>query len=98
MGLLVVPVSGPERVVDVHVGQGRQGLRELVVPELLAGQLVRTIEKDDATQFMRWDLNNQALFPVASGIYIVHIDMPDIGISKVLKIAIVQEQEVLDSY
>jgi len=64
----------------------------------LVGHLVRTLEKDDAAQFLRWDLNNEALFPVASGMYIVHIDMPDIGVTKVLKVAIIQEQEVLDSY
>jgi len=64
----------------------------------LAGQLVRTIQKDDPSQFLRWDLNNQDNFPVASGIYIVHVDMPDLGIAKVLKVAIIQEQEVLDTY
>jgi hypothetical protein len=64
----------------------------------LAGQLVRTLQKDDDSQFFRWDLTNHAQFPVASGIYIVHIDMPDIGVTKVLKLAIIQEQEVLDSY
>jgi hypothetical protein len=64
----------------------------------LAGQLVRTLQKDDDSQFFRWDLTNHAQFPVASGIYIVHIDMPDIGVTKVLKLAIIQEQEVLDTY
>jgi hypothetical protein len=67
----------------------------------LAGQLVKTIDKDPATnpgQFLRWDLNNQYNFPVASGIYIAHIDMPDLGATKTLKIAIIQEQEVLTTY
>lgn len=64
----------------------------------LAGHLVRTIEKDDPSQFLRWDLTNQFNFPVASGIYIAHIDMPDLGVSKVLKLAIIQEQEILETY
>ncbi|MEK6572025.1 MAG: T9SS type A sorting domain-containing protein, partial [Bacteroidota bacterium] len=68
----------------------------------LAGQLVATLEKDDpSTQFFRWDLNNQAGFPVASGIYIVHLDMKlsdASNVNKVLKLAIIQEQEVLPSY
>ncbi|MCI0705914.1 MAG: T9SS type A sorting domain-containing protein [Ignavibacteriae bacterium] len=64
----------------------------------LAGQLVRTIDKDDTSQFMRWNLLNQYNFPVASGMYVAHIDMPDLGVSKVLKLAIIQEQEVLDVY
>jgi len=64
----------------------------------VAGQLVRQLEKDDATQFLRWDLNNASNFPVASGMYIAHIDMPDIGATKVVKFAIIQEQEILDIF
>jgi len=64
----------------------------------LAGQLVRTIDKDDNSQFLRWNLLNQFNFPAASGMYVVHIDMPDLGVSKVLKVAVIQEQEVLDVY
>jgi hypothetical protein len=64
----------------------------------LAGQLVRTLEKDDTSQFTRWNLLNTFNFPVASGMYVAHIDMPDLGVSKVLKLAVIQEQEVLDVY
>jgi hypothetical protein len=64
----------------------------------LAGQLVRVLEKDDATQFLRWDLRNRDNFPVASGMYIVHVDMPTIGATKVLKLAVIQEQEVPDVF
>lgn len=64
----------------------------------MAGQLVRTLEKNDPSQFFRWDLNNQNNFPVASGIYVVYLDLPDLGMSKVLKVAIIQEQEVLDVF
>ena len=62
----------------------------------LAGALVRTIEKNDATtQFQRWDLQNENGLPVASGLYIVFIDMPDVGTTKTLKVAIIQEQQFL---
>jgi hypothetical protein len=64
----------------------------------LAGQLVRRIDKDDPSQFLRWDLANTSNFPVASGIYVVHVDMPDLGTTKILKVAIIQEQEILNSY
>ncbi len=64
----------------------------------LAGQLVRTIRKDSPEQFQRWDLNNESSLPVASGIYIVHVDMPDLGKTKILKVAIIQEQQVLDRF
>jgi hypothetical protein len=64
----------------------------------LAGQLVRTLEKDDDSQFFRWNLMNQYNFPVASGMYIAHVDMPDLSMTKTLKLAVIQEQEVLDVY
>jgi hypothetical protein len=64
----------------------------------LAGVLVRTIYKDDDTQFARWDLRNEHNLPVASGIYIAHIDMPEIGKTKIVKLMIVQEEEFLPVY
>jgi len=64
----------------------------------LAGQLVRTISKDAPEQFLRWDLSNESQLPVASGLYIVHVDMPDLGKTKILKVAIIQEQQVLDRF
>ena len=65
----------------------------------LAGVLVRTIEKNSAaTQFQQWDLRNDNNYPVASGIYVAYIDMPDQAKTKVLKLAIIQEVQVLPVY
>jgi hypothetical protein len=64
----------------------------------LAGIQVRTIQKNSTSQFERWDLANESGLPVGSGLYIVHIDMPDIGAQKILKLAIVQEQQILDRF
>lgn len=64
----------------------------------LAGQLVRTLQKNSPEQFLRWDLQNENALPAASGLYIVHIDMPDLGKTKILKVAIIQEQQLLDRF
>ena len=64
----------------------------------LAGVLVKTIDKNDPDQFTRWDLNNESNLPVASGLYIAHIELPDLGTSKVLKVAIIQEEQILDRF
>ena len=64
----------------------------------LAGVLVKNIDKTDDGQFLRWDLANQDGLPVASGLYIAYIDLPDLGTTKILKLAIVQEQQILDRY
>ena len=64
----------------------------------LAGVLVKEIEKNSTTQFERWDLANNTGLPVASGLYIAYIDMPEIGKTKILKVAIIQEQQILDRF
>jgi len=63
----------------------------------LAGVLVKTI-RDYTGQFATWNLKNENNLPVASGIYIVHVDMPDLGKSKVLKLAVIQEEQILPTY
>ncbi len=64
----------------------------------LAGQLVRTLEKNSSDQFLNWDLLNENRFLAPSGVYIVYIDMSDLGKTKILKLAIIQEQVVQDWY
>jgi len=65
----------------------------------LGGTQVRKLEKDDVSQFMQWDLLNESGLPVASGVYIVHIDMPaPINKTKVVKVFIVQPQQILEYY
>jgi hypothetical protein len=58
----------------------------------ITGELVRTMEKDDASSFYRWDLRNRNGLPVASGVYIIHIEIPDAG-SRILKFAVIQPEE-----
>lgn len=64
----------------------------------LAGTLVVKLEKDDPSQFFRWDLRNHNELPVASGIYIIHIEMPDLDQTKILKAAVVREAEFLEVF
>jgi hypothetical protein len=64
----------------------------------LAGLQVRVINHTNGGQFEQWDLNNSSGLPVASGLYIVYIDMPAIGATKILKAAIIQEQQFPDHF
>jgi hypothetical protein len=64
----------------------------------LAGELVRTLEKNDAsTSVMDWDVLTRNGLPVASGIYIYVVDAPGYG-QKIGKMAIMVEEEVLKIY
>jgi hypothetical protein len=64
----------------------------------LAGVLVKTIQKDDPGQFLRWDLQNNSGLPVASGLYIAYMELPDLGTTKIVKVAIIQEEQILDRF
>ncbi|TNE78324.1 MAG: T9SS type A sorting domain-containing protein [Bacteroidetes bacterium] len=61
------------------------------------GTLVRQIKKDDEATYVDWDLKNQVNVPIASGMYIVHIDAGDLG-EKTVKWFGVMRQIDLDSF
>jgi hypothetical protein len=64
----------------------------------LAGNLVRKMQKDDArTPFLRWDMKNEYGLPVASGIYVYHVEVPKLG-EKIGKLAVFAPNERLDTY
>lgn len=58
----------------------------------LAGHRIRKISKDDESQFLKWNLMNENNFQIANGLYIVYIDLPDLGERKIIKLAVITEQ------
>ncbi len=48
------------------------------------GTLVRSLSKDNSLTYIEWDLKNDFNVPIASGIYMIHIDAGPIG-QKVVK-------------
>ncbi len=57
----------------------------------LAGAPVRKLEKMDEGQFLKWDLRNEFERFVGTGIYLAHVEMPELGVSKVLKLMVVPQ-------
>ncbi|MCF8411660.1 MAG: T9SS type A sorting domain-containing protein, partial [Crocinitomicaceae bacterium] len=43
------------------------------------GKLIRTIKKDSPVTFQDWNLTNHANIPIASGMYLIHVEVPDVG-------------------
>jgi hypothetical protein len=43
------------------------------------GKLVRTFKKDSPITSQDWDLTNNKSIPVASGVYLIHVEVPGIG-------------------
>jgi hypothetical protein len=65
----------------------------------LAGDLVRVIDDADrrtdgtsGLQYVNWDLRNDHGYPVGSGVYLIHVEVPNVGIVA-RKAAIVMPQE-----
>ncbi|MFK8045246.1 MAG: T9SS C-terminal target domain-containing protein [Crocinitomicaceae bacterium] len=50
----------------------------------MQGSLIRQFIKDDPLTSVEWDLTNTEAIPIASGVYIIHVEIPGVG-EKVLK-------------
>lgn len=48
------------------------------------GTLIRRFSKDNELTYIDWDLTNNYDIPISSGVYIIHINAPDIG-EKIIK-------------
>ena len=48
------------------------------------GTLIRKFQKDDPKTSLDWDLKNQKNVPIASGLYLIHVNVPNVG-EKVVK-------------
>lgn len=62
----------------------------------LSGVLVSSFEKNDNTQYATWNLQNDNGLPAASGLYYIHIEMPDLGVERIVKLAVITETQFLD--
>lgn len=63
----------------------------------ISGTQIRKITKDSPQTYMDWDLKNQAGVAIASGMYIIHVDVPGVG-EKILKWFGVMRPIDLDSF
>jgi len=64
----------------------------------VGGILVRTLTKGDSeTSHVNWDLKNNANIPIASGVYIIHVNCPGIG-ERMLKFFCTMRQTDLNTF
>ena len=57
----------------------------------VAGSLVRTLRKDGPSRSLDWDLQTETGLPVASGMYLVRIEIADVG-ERILKFGVVNRK------
>lgn len=63
----------------------------------LNGTLIRAYDKEDDEPELRWDLKNHSGVPIASGVYIIHVDGYDLG-ETVVKFFTIMPQIDLTSF
>ena len=63
----------------------------------LSGSLVTTIEKNSPDRFISWDLTTSNNLPIASGMYLIHVDVPGVG-EKIIKFGVVRKATKLNVF
>ncbi|MGA7306397.1 MAG: hypothetical protein WBW88_16075, partial [Rhodothermales bacterium] len=57
--------------------------------------LVKTLNKSGPSTSLDWDLTTEEGLPVASGMYLVYVEVPGVG-DKVIKFGVVKKRIQLD--
>jgi hypothetical protein len=63
----------------------------------LNGSLIRQMEKPAGSRTLTWNLTTDNNLPIASGMYLVHVDVEGVG-ETVVKFAVVRKQTQLDIF
>lgn len=63
----------------------------------LDGTLVRTLSHNSANGYLTWDMANENGLRLASGMYLIHVDVPNVG-EKVLKFGVVRKKIQLSAF
>jgi len=64
----------------------------------LDGTLIRTISKNSTETSIAWDLTTDEGLPMASGMYLVHVDAPELNAEKVIKFGFIKKRIQLDLF
>jgi hypothetical protein len=63
----------------------------------LNGTLITTLEKNSSAKSFGWDMTTEEGLPIASGMYIIHVDVPGIG-EKVIKFGVIKKRVQLNTF
>ena len=45
----------------------------------VSGKMIRQYKKDNQVTYIDWDLKNTIGVPIASGVYLIHVEVPGVG-------------------
>ena len=60
------------------------------------GTLIRRLTKDNSSTIVEWDLKNGKTIPIASGVYLIHVEVPNVG-ERIIKWFAVMRQVDLEN-
>ncbi|RMF56034.1 MAG: T9SS C-terminal target domain-containing protein [Bacteroidetes bacterium] len=63
----------------------------------LNGTLIRVMRKNSPDAFFTWDLTTEEGLPIASGMYLIHVEVPGVG-EKVIKFAAIKKRIQLNTF
>ena len=63
----------------------------------VAGTLVKTLRKEGTNRFLEWNLESENNLPIASGMYLIHVDIAGVG-ERTLKLGVVQRRTQITVY
>ena len=102
IGIVPNPYKGAS---DYEVSQLTNEVRFTNMPDVatirvftLNGTLVKTIEKSSpGIATISWNMTTEQNLPIASGLYLIHVTVPDVG-ETVLKFAVIKKRIQLNTY
>ena len=101
IGIVPNPYMG---VSDYEISNLKDVVRFTNMPEeatirifTLAGDLIRTILKNSPRTSIEWNLRTDEGLPIASGMYLIHIEVPGVG-EKVIKFGAVRKRAQLQFF
>ena len=62
----------------------------------VSGTLIRTLTKDSNQRSFDWNLQTENGLPVASGLYLIHVELPDSGLERVIKFGVVNRRTQIE--
>ncbi|NNE70081.1 MAG: T9SS type A sorting domain-containing protein, partial [Rhodothermales bacterium] len=63
----------------------------------LNGTLITTLEKNSSSKTFSWDLTTEEGLPIASGMYLVHVDVPGLG-ERIIKFGVIKKRVQLNTF
>ena len=85
------------QLIDEVRFTGMPGEETIINVFTLNGSLIKTIFKPEGVRNQAWNLTTDNSLPLASGMYLIHVDVNGVG-SRVIKFAVIKKRVQLNTF